>query len=62
MVIVRCFKDQVAIINLIKPNVGLLISLNTNWSYYSLETPKGHCRCNYTRVLLCRVAQLEPES
>jgi len=22
--------------------------------YYSLETPKCHCRCNHTRVLLCR--------
>jgi len=22
--------------------------------YYSLETPKRHCRCNHTRVLLCR--------
>jgi len=25
-----------------------------NWRYYSLETPVRHCRCNHTRVLLCR--------
>ena len=41
-------------INPIKPNIGLWISLNMNWRYYSLETPKCHCRCNHTRVLLCR--------
>jgi len=23
-----------------------------NKRYYSLETPKRHCRCNHTRVLL----------
>jgi len=23
--------------------------------YYSLETLKRHCRCNHTRVLLCRI-------
>jgi len=25
-----------------------------SWRYYSLETPKCHCRCNNTRVLLWR--------
>jgi len=41
-------------INPINPNIGLWISLNMNWRYHSLETPKCHCRCNHTRVLLCR--------
>jgi len=26
-----------------------------NQCYYSLETPKRHCRCNRTLVLLCRI-------
>jgi len=39
----------------IKPIIGLRISLNMNYRYYSLETPKRHCRCNHTRVLLCRI-------
>jgi len=25
------------------------------YRYYPLETPKRHCRCNYTHVLLCRI-------
>ena len=41
-------------INHIKPNIGLWISLNMNYRYYSLETSKHHCRCNRTRILLCR--------
>jgi len=39
----------------IKPNIGLQISLNMNERFYSLESPKRHCRCNHTRVLLCRI-------
>ena len=39
----------------IKPNTGLWISLNMNYRYYSPETPKRHCICNHTRVLLCRI-------
>jgi len=54
MVIFHCFEDKVAMINPIKPNIGLWISLNLNLHYYSLETPKNDCRCNHTRVLLCR--------
>ena len=42
-------------INPIKPNTGLWISLNTNYHYYSPEALKRHCRCNHTRVLLCRI-------
>jgi len=43
-------------INSIKPNTGLWISLNMNWRYYSPKTClNAHCRCNYTRVLLCRI-------
>jgi len=38
----------------IEPNIGLLISLNMKKRFYSLETSKHHCRCNHTRVLLCR--------
>jgi len=26
-----------------------------NYRYYSLETPKRHCRCNHTHVLLRRL-------
>jgi len=39
-------------INPIKTNIGLGISLNMNKRYYSLETLKRHCRCNQIRVLL----------
>jgi len=41
-------------INRIKPSNGLWISLNMNWSYCSPKTLKSHCRCNHTRVPLCR--------
>jgi len=54
MVIFHCFEDKFVIINPIKPNLGLWISLNMIWRCYSLETRKRHCRCNYTHVLLCR--------
>jgi len=39
-------------INRIKPNIGLGISLNMNKRYYLQEKPKRHCRCTHTRVLL----------
>ena len=42
-------------INPINPSTGLRISLSMNWGCYSPETPKHHCRCNHTRVLLCRI-------
>jgi len=38
------------VINPIKPNIRLRISLYVNQRYHSLETPKRHCRCNHTRV------------
>jgi len=41
-------------INAIKPNIGLGISLNMNKRYYSLEIPKRHCRCSHTRALLVK--------
>ena len=42
-------------INPIKPNTGLWISLNMNYHCYSPKTLKRHCRCNHTLVLLCRI-------
>jgi len=40
-------------INPIKPNRGLWISLNINKRYCSPETPKRHCRWrNHTRVFM----------
>jgi len=43
------------LINPIKPNIGLWISLNVNQCCYSVDKPTRHCRCNHTRVLLCRI-------
>jgi len=55
MVIFHWVEHKVAMINPIKPNMGLWISLNKNQHFYSPETPKHPCRCNHTRVLLCLI-------